>query len=418
MQRHRLELAARGAVESVRRRDLAPDPGDVGLGVGDGDARPHPADHAQVALAARPFGKAAVERLPRLEVVGDGGVGRHHQPEAGRHHPDDDRRPAVDVDPPADDAGIAAVAPLPHRVAQQDRGRGGDGVVIGLERAAERGLGAEQREVVGGDEADAQLLGIVLAGQRRGGRPDGAEAVEPRGAVVEVLQLGTRERRPRIALGGLIGPHEHQPIRIPEGQRLDQQRVGDAEDGGVGGDAEGQGGERRRRRSPAPCAARATRSATSRSVSSRIRPMRTSRTRSFTGSTPPISTSTARRASAGVAAVPAATFGERLDEAGDLGVELVVGAAAARHRAPDAAEPGQPAHASVRVEDQADRGHDPGPVALLGGQLAASRRRSAGTTWSAGRRPRPSTRRRWRPPARGDGARGRATRPSPGRCRG
>ena len=81
VQRHRLELPARGAVEGVRRRDLAADPGDVGLGIGDGDARPHPADHPQVALAARSFGEAAVERLPRLEVVGDGGIGRHHQPE-------------------------------------------------------------------------------------------------------------------------------------------------------------------------------------------------------------------------------------------------------------------------------------------------------------------------------------------------
>ena len=120
VQRHRLELPPGRAVERVRGRDLPANPGDVGLSVGHRDARAHPADDAEIALAARPFGEAAVEGQPGLQVVGHGGVGRHHQAEAGRHHPDDDRRLPVDVDAPADDGRIAAVAALPDRGAQAE----------------------------------------------------------------------------------------------------------------------------------------------------------------------------------------------------------------------------------------------------------------------------------------------------------
>ncbi len=309
-------------------------------GVGHGHAGTHAADHAQIPLPSGSLGKAPVERLPRLEVVGHGGVRRHHQAKADRHHADDDRRTAVDVDPLADDGRVAAIAALPHGGAQQDRGRRRERVVVGLEGAAQRRFGAEHGEVVGGHEPDAQLFGIVLAGQGRGRRPDRAEAVELRRAVVEVLQLRPGERRPRVALRRLVGPHEHQPLGIAEGQRLDEQRVGDAEDGGVGGHAQRQrgqrgGGEARRLAQPAPGI---------RDVAQRLvdQPSHTDLPDTFLHRLDAAHLRQHGAARVGAAAATGdAPFRQDLDVARQLGVEVVGGAAAASQRAPHAANPGQ-----------------------------------------------------------------------------
>ena len=111
-------------------------------------------------------------------------------------------------------------------------------IVTRFERASKGGLGAEQREEVGTHQTDAELFRVGLAGERGGGRPDGAETVEAGAALVEIQQLRTRQRRAGIALRGLVGPDEDETGWVAERQRLDEQRVGDAEDGRVGADAE------------------------------------------------------------------------------------------------------------------------------------------------------------------------------------
>ena len=90
---------------------------------------------------------------------------------------------------------------------------------------------------IGRDERRAELLRIAVAGERdRAARPDAADLRERRRPLADVAEVGTRERSARIA-----EPDECQPVGVAIRQRLDQHRVDDAEDGGVGADAEREG---------------------------------------------------------------------------------------------------------------------------------------------------------------------------------
>ena len=115
--------------------------------------------------------------------------------------------------------------------------------VFGREDPAERGVGAEHGKEIRRDQPDAQLFRFRVAVERRGVRPDRAEAGEQRPALAQIVQLRARERRARVAGVGQVAPDEDQPRRVAERQRRDQHRVDAAEDGGVGADAERQRGD-------------------------------------------------------------------------------------------------------------------------------------------------------------------------------
>ena len=147
---------SRRSVVGELARDLRGDAVDLPPRLLERHARLHPADDAQVVLAARRARvDDRVQDLVGLQIVGHARVRRHHQPEPGRHHADDGVRLVVDLDAPADDRRIAAEAALERRPAQENRPRRRLRLllVVGTERAAERGVGAEHREEIGRDEA-------------------------------------------------------------------------------------------------------------------------------------------------------------------------------------------------------------------------------------------------------------------------
>jgi hypothetical protein len=99
---------------------------------------------------------------------------------------------------------------LPHRRPEQHRCRRAVAFVVAGERSTERGIHAEQVEEVRRYQADAQLLGIAVAGESGGIRPDGPEVLETSGTIAQIDQLRRRERRARVAGPGHVGPDEHQ----------------------------------------------------------------------------------------------------------------------------------------------------------------------------------------------------------------
>jgi hypothetical protein len=172
--------------------------------------------------------------------------------EAGGHHPDDRPRHPVDPQGPPEDLAVAAEAALPEFVAE-DRHRLGAGELLRLgEAPSEDRRHPQERQHRGGDRGRVQPLGSLAAGQ-----VDGPAVVDPqvledpvRPPVEEiggvgVLELGNAEPR-----GGV--PHPHQPLRVGVGQRPQQDAVDDAEDRGVGADAEGQGEDREQGESRLP----------------------------------------------------------------------------------------------------------------------------------------------------------------------
>jgi hypothetical protein len=74
----------------------------------------------------------------------------------------------------------------------------------------------------------------------------GGQAIERFALLAQVGEVAKRKLRERDAvLRGLLAEGHH-AIRLRERQRLEQHRVDDAEDGGVGADAERQGKNRDR----------------------------------------------------------------------------------------------------------------------------------------------------------------------------
>ena len=143
------------------------------------DAVAHAPDDAQVLLAARRAREVGGERRPRLQIVWHARVRRQQQAERRRHHADHRRRPIVDEDLASDDRWIGAEAALEEGPAEEDRRPRARHAVLGVEVAAERGRGAEDVEEIVGDQADAQLLRLGLAGQRHRIGPDAAEGRRP-----------------------------------------------------------------------------------------------------------------------------------------------------------------------------------------------------------------------------------------------
>ena len=111
--------------------------------------------------------------------------------------------------------------------------------VLGAERASECALDAEHLKEVRGHERRAELFRISFAGERdRASRPNGAEVGAGAAAVAKVLEVWTGQRSTRVAQACLIEPDKYEAVGVPIGQRLEQHRAHDAEDGGVRADAE------------------------------------------------------------------------------------------------------------------------------------------------------------------------------------
>ena len=194
--------------------------GHVGIFVGGGSrdvawAAGYPELGAQVARCG-----ARCDRRPR-ELT------RHD----GQHVP----RPPIQHDGPAHDRWIGRKLAPPETLAQDDR-RGIRAVRMeGLTQERPRSKDIEERRR---DAGPGQAFRLAGPGQRKGHVADAGEAAEAGGLRPEV-DHPTRPERLRVTARAGI-PEKHQTIGLGKRQRLEQGRVDDAENRGVGADAKGQ----------------------------------------------------------------------------------------------------------------------------------------------------------------------------------
>ena len=111
-------------------------------------------------------------------------------------------------------------------------------VLVRVERAAALDRRAEELEVVGRHLVGVQLLGHAAAGEVHDVGAVGRDVLDDAGLVAPELELRGRAGAEGALRRGLL---EHdQPIRFGKRHRLEQHRVDDREDRGVGADPQGQ----------------------------------------------------------------------------------------------------------------------------------------------------------------------------------
>ena len=116
---------------------------------------------------------------------------------------------------------------------------------VGHQGATERGSHSQHLEEVARDSQARNPVGRRLAGEVAAPVREARERLERLVAVAVVAELGKREG---IAVGrGVPRPHPVQPVRLREGERLQEHGVHDAEQGGIRPDRERQAGERDQR---------------------------------------------------------------------------------------------------------------------------------------------------------------------------
>ena len=182
------------------------------------------------------------ERQP--EVGADAGGGAFEARGSDAHHGEE---PAADRHRPAEEGRVRS-PPFPVGVRDHGHRCPARPLLVDRERASLHGLGAEQIEVVGRDRLDERAAGhavLVDAGKRD---REGAHSLERRGAFADVHVVRVGEAA--VVAGALhilaVEPEDLIAVTHP-GQRLQQQRVDEREDGGVGADAERQYEDRGRR---------------------------------------------------------------------------------------------------------------------------------------------------------------------------
>ncbi len=148
-------------------------------------------------------------------------------------------REPVELDRPADQAGVRGEAPRPEPLAQHDDGRRVGSFVVRHERAAENRPQAEQREQVRVRANTLQALGLAVARKVVGLRHEHRDPFERARAPLPFDDGGSRGLD---AIGAFdlreVFPEQHEPARLRERQRLQQHGAHETEDSGVRADAE------------------------------------------------------------------------------------------------------------------------------------------------------------------------------------
>ena len=231
------------------------------LGLRDRHAGSQASDRTQVVRPSlREEGR--VDRLGRPQLDA-----RIRETEGRRHHANHSVGERVDLDVTPDDRGIGGEASLPQCMTE-DR----DAVLAGHlfvldEVSAERRLNAQGAEHVDRHPQTAQPFGLGAFRIQDAGREHGRailharverDVLERPVARLPVHQVGGRRRRARPVAQRVRLPDLHEPVRLVQRQRLEQDAVDDGEDGGVGADAErqregGDQGERFLCREHSPC---------------------------------------------------------------------------------------------------------------------------------------------------------------------
>ena len=221
----------------------------VGLRAGKIASGAQAADEMEKCRAAG-VGAVDGEGIEDVDVQRDAGVVGEYQAKILRQNSDHHGRRPSKTDGSADDCRVGREPPRPDRVRDDQRARGVGGIVLGIEEAAQRRFVAEQRQEIGGDQADLHLLRFAFSGQRSGGYPNAAHLVEFPGPLADLEEFETRSRR---AVGiSQARPDDRQAIgmRVREGPQ--EHGIDEAEDRGVGADSDCQGDDNHRGEARAP----------------------------------------------------------------------------------------------------------------------------------------------------------------------
>ena len=190
----------------------------------------HNGGHVEIHLHSRGENRAEIER---------GGQDTDHGDRSG-----DAAGRGVDGDGLPDNRRVAAKLALPERMAQQRRGPAAFAALIGREEPSQGGLDAQHREEVFGYlDADhgqriAQAREFVLNGVEES--LVARHTLERTVITAELLECGDRVGLVREAALATIRSEPHQPARLAEGQRTQQDGVDHAEDRDIGADSQGQ----------------------------------------------------------------------------------------------------------------------------------------------------------------------------------
>jgi hypothetical protein len=156
----------------------------------------------------------------------------------GRQHADDLVGLAVETDLAPDDPAIAAEPRAPEPVRQDRKTIGLRLGVVFSEGAAEEGLPPQRREEGGRDGEAAQLLGQPVLREVEHAAGEERRVLDRRRLSLAIEVVGNRHARLRQAHQRVPVPDEHEPFGLGIRQRLEQQLVEEAENGGVRADAE------------------------------------------------------------------------------------------------------------------------------------------------------------------------------------
>ena len=147
---------------------------------------------------------------------------------------------AVERDAGTDHIRVGAEGALPEAVAQDDDRRLAGRVFIRPQQPSVERLRAEQVEQAGGRQNPFDPLRVLAGQQRAGAALRNRHLLERSVFGADVDELPRRRPVLRDVDAWRSQPQHREPVRVGIRQRLEQQRVDDAEDGGVGADADGE----------------------------------------------------------------------------------------------------------------------------------------------------------------------------------
>ena len=149
----------------------------------------------------------------------------------------------VQLDGPAKDGSILAEEPLPGGIGQYDHLVGLGLVFLGLEKAAEARFGAEDIEPLQGHGGALQPLRHPGAGVIVIALAEDCARLEQLGAFLDVGEIGNRD--PDVFQCQLVvfDAERDDALGVRNAGGVQEHLVHDAEDGGVGADAEGERGD-------------------------------------------------------------------------------------------------------------------------------------------------------------------------------
>jgi hypothetical protein len=211
----------------------------LGAHLGEGDARLEACEDVEEIAAVVDLLAVEERRLerPRGEELD---LREREARERRRQHADDRVRTSVERQRPADHVALTAEVRLPETVGEKNDGRTAGPLLVGGEGPSELRSDAEQREVVLRDHQRENLLGVAETGDGVGVEGRNGEVAEHPLALAHHLEARPGEAPLDDVLLRVRRAELHDTPRVPVGQGREEDRVDEAEDGGVGADSERQ----------------------------------------------------------------------------------------------------------------------------------------------------------------------------------